>query len=169
MKTPSTIIGGYYFKEFIESHLWFQPPQPQRFPSPYCLQGKKRPSHVPQMAHLDGVDDFEGRILESYDTILVHSDGHLLNIGFGSSKLSGIAATIKVLGYKYRTYLIILYTQLHVSTPLEKTWKARKFNLSLPSVVNASYDGFNVLVQLPDWKINVYVTGVQSKSIIMIV
>lgn len=94
MNTPSTIIGEYYFKEFLQSHLWFQLPQPQRFPSPYCLQGKKRPSHVPQMAHLDSVNGII--LLDSYDALLVHSDGHLLNLGFGSSNLSGVATTIKV-------------------------------------------------------------------------
>ena len=97
VKVPSTIIGEYYFKEFIQSHLWFQPPQQQRFPSPYCLQGKKRPSHVPQMAHLDDVNDFEG-ILGSYDALLVHSNGHLLNFGFEDSK---VATTIEVLSSSF--------------------------------------------------------------------
>ena len=70
--------------------------------------------------------------------------------------------------YTAESILVNVIIQLHVSTPLGKTRNARRFNLSLPSVVSANYAGYDVLVRLPDWKINVYVTGVQSKSMYLI-
>lgn len=77
IRTPTTVVGGYYFGAYLQSHTWFRPPDPQRFRSlPFCLPGGKRTIQVSRLSNLDGVDESKG--VGRYNMAAVHSRGHLL-------------------------------------------------------------------------------------------
>lgn len=77
IRTPTTVIGSYYFEEYLQSHSWFQPPEPQKFQSlPFCLMGGKRAVQSHQLTKFDSVTSTEG--LQRYHAALVHTKGHVL-------------------------------------------------------------------------------------------
>lgn len=101
-RTAITVIGEYYFEEFFLYHPWLTLPQPVSYPSsPYCVPGGKKLLHVPHLLNLGVVAESE-RLID-YDTLLVHSAGHLLSTDSGGKNSSTLqasdlrTATIKVL------------------------------------------------------------------------
>lgn len=95
IKTPTRVIGTYYFDEFLWSHPWFRLPPPIEFQSLLlCLPGNTRNIHVPQASTLDGVEESVGSI-EGYDAPVVHSGGHIL----ARDEESGQLTNLKVAEY----------------------------------------------------------------------
>lgn len=107
-RTSTTVIGGYYFEEFLQSHSWFQPPEPQKFQSlPFCLPGGERHIQVPRLSKLDGVD--ESADIQRYGTAVVHSKGNLLT----RDKESGLLTAIKVIIASYGDMALVLCSRIH--------------------------------------------------------
>ena len=78
IRTPSVIVGEYYFKEFIENHPWFQPSNPLSYLSyPFC-NSNRRKLYFAYLTNYSITD--EPIIGEKYNTLFVHSNGHLLDI-----------------------------------------------------------------------------------------
>lgn len=93
IRSSSTIIGEYFFKEYLESHSWFKPPEQKSFlSSPYCLPGKKRQLHTSQLFDLSSLD----KPSTSDNTIQIHSSGHFLNADISKKGITPPKLTAKL-------------------------------------------------------------------------
>ena len=91
IRTPTRVIGTYYFDEFLWSHPWFHLPSPHKFQSLLsCLPGHKRTAQVPQASTLGE----SGRIqVQRYHAAVIHREGHLLV----RDEESGLLTKLKVM------------------------------------------------------------------------
>ena len=98
--TPTFVVGNYYFREYLESHKWFYPLQPQPLPSlPYCQPGIKRPYHIPRISRLENMQD--------YNTAYIHAKGHLLHTNKDSMKVSQICLFLMICNFFYFSYMYL--------------------------------------------------------------
>ena len=93
LRTTSTIIGDYYFKDFLNIHPWFKPPKPVRFPfSPYCARGRKRQLYVSELLPTDV------KFIEvNHDSMQVHDSGHFIDTVAPTGKSNKLIARVSVI------------------------------------------------------------------------
>ena len=79
--TTSTIIGEYYFEEFIESHPWFRPlSNAMRYLSyPFCIPIRKK-LYFRMVQMINSTSLYDPVYRAQYDAVTVHSNGHLLDM-----------------------------------------------------------------------------------------
>ena len=138
---PTTIIGEFYFEEYVRRNAWFKPHPPVRFqPTPYCEHRTQRPLSW-EGAKSNAVQDL---------TVRLNSDAHRLETSINDKQLSvSLAIVIPC--------TLLLKSPLQLNLSLSVIGVGGTFSFALPKVINVMYKKANVTVKLPD-KLTINVT-----------
>ena len=96
--TTSTVVGDYYFENFLLKHPWVKILNSTRFPlSPYCDEGTKRAIYPPPSSDLSFLEELKG--LPRHNEAQVYSTGHMLKTYSNVSQLEYVKVNFHIIYY----------------------------------------------------------------------